>query len=73
MEEPQWGEPWGDWLLIGQVSEVYESIYAGSELRLGAVNVLLPSALMTVVLTYTWPLARSVGGLVPIAVLYGSV
>lgn len=39
--------------------------------KLGAMNVLIPSTLISGVLTYAWPFATTEGGLIAIAIIYG--
>ncbi|KAJ7287110.1 major facilitator superfamily domain-containing protein [Mycena rebaudengoi] len=39
--------------------------------KLGAVNVIAPMTLVSAVLTYVWPLARSKGSFIAVAIVYG--
>lgn len=47
------------------------SLRSNSESHSGAVNIIVPFSAVAAIMTYVWPLARSKGSFVAIAIIYG--
>jgi MCP family monocarboxylic acid transporter-like MFS transporter 10 len=59
-------------LSILNSSSIFGRIFSGSMMdRYGCINTIGPATLITAVMTIAWPYATSLGGLIPITIIYG--